>query len=136
MANKPAKKLGCNGRRGGDRKAVTTANQPEARDILLLETKQVPPVIVGLPDNLKFLNIEEIPAIVDGLVDKWRTQHCTGTLSLLFKMQGHQDPTYPTTWTSYLTAEPRDKGEGHCFVRHLLYHQETYKIKGGSRATA
>jgi hypothetical protein len=64
-----SKKLGCNGRRGGDRKAITTANQPEARDILLLETKQVPLVIVGLPDNLEFLDIEEIPAIVDGLVD-------------------------------------------------------------------
>jgi hypothetical protein len=64
-----SKKSGRNGRRGGDRKAVTTPNQPEVRDILLLKTKQVPPVIVGLPDNLKFLDIEEIPAIVDGLVD-------------------------------------------------------------------
>jgi hypothetical protein len=64
-----SKKLGCNSRRGGDRKAVTTANQPKARDILLLKTKQVPPVIVGLPYNLEFLDIEEIPAIVDGLVD-------------------------------------------------------------------
>jgi hypothetical protein len=64
-----SKKLGRNGRRGGDRKAVTTANQPKTRDILLLETKQVPPVIVSLPDNLEFLDIEKIPAIVDGLVD-------------------------------------------------------------------
>ncbi len=64
-----SKKLGRNGRRGGDRKAVTTTNQPKARDIHLLKTKQVPPVIVGLPDNLEFLNIEEIPAIVHGLVD-------------------------------------------------------------------
>jgi hypothetical protein len=66
-----SKKLGRNGRRGSDRNAVTTANQPEARDILLLETKQkqVPSVIVGLPENLKFLYIEEIPATVDGLVD-------------------------------------------------------------------
>ncbi len=64
-----SKKLECNGRRGSDRKAVPTANQPKARDIILLKTKQVPPVIVGLPDNLKFLNIEEIPAIVNGLVD-------------------------------------------------------------------
>jgi len=64
-----SKKLCRNGRRGGDRKAVTTTNQPKARDILLLESEQVPQVIASLPDNLKFLYIEESPAIVDGLVD-------------------------------------------------------------------
>jgi hypothetical protein len=34
-----SKKLGYNGRRGSDRKAITTTNQPKARGILLLETK-------------------------------------------------------------------------------------------------
>ena len=68
------------GKRGGKQRACRTS--------LLLETEQVP-AIVGLPDYHLLVNDAHNIALAP---------------------QGHQDSTYPTTWTCYLTARD-NRGE-------------------------